>query len=592
MTWLLHVDVAMQCLRREEVRLAWHWNVTDFRSAERERFEFTGDVARGFYSSQGHWVAVSESEEHAAKAPLNKRFLAQERRVRMVQSYLVISPIMLAVIIATGAILAYKSTLMFSFYMIFANDESELTADWVGVTVGSVGGGAMNGLFISLSNIVYARVAQWLNEWENHRTQTDFDDALIVKTMIFQFINSYVALYYIAFIKASGIDLLSWVTGVQEYCHDKRHYAFNETAIEVSHGGVNPFCMNELSVYMASVVLSGMFSGKVLEFLLPWTKANARAASEDFNLQMQLDEADEAEGWRREVRRYIFMANYLLQSACRCQSSLYAASVANEIKVIKSQQMRQRVGGDTSMIRKVSMRKSQQERSRAALPPMTFYEEQCKLEPFEGVFSEYSKLIIQLGYVVLFAPAFPLGSTIIWLSFFIELRTDAYKVVANTRRPRYDGAEDVGAWRKVLWTLAAIGVLTNLGLVGITETIVTRLLPFRFLWLVEINEGNRLLFLIVLEHCALFAQFLVVVLIPDTPEDVSVDRALQNWRALAPRQPPPPDSDEWNDRKDDELLEKGDEEGGIKLGDHFRLSFFDNYVNELKEQRKSEWRSV
>ena len=48
----------------------------------------------------------------------------------------------------------------------------------------------------------------------------------------------------------------------------------------------------------------------------------------------------------------------------------------------------------------------------------------------------------------------------------------------------------------------------------------------------------------------------------------------------------------WNDRKDDELLEKGDEEGGIKLGDHFRLSFFDNYVNELKEQRKSEWRSV
>ena len=81
-------------------------------------------------------------------------------------------------------------------------------------------------------------------------------------------------------------------------------------------------------------------------------------------------------------------------------------------------------------------------------------------------------------------------------------------------RPRYDGGQDLGAWQAVLWTLGAVGVLTNLGLVGTTETVIIRMLPFRFLWLVEVNESNRLLFLIVIEHLLLIAQLLVVLLIP------------------------------------------------------------------------------
>ena len=36
---------------------------------------------------------------------------------------------------------------------------------------------------------------------------------------------------------------------------------------------------------------------------------------------------------------------------------------------------------------------------------MTLYEEQAKLEPHDGIFSEYNSLIINLGYVVLVAPS-------------------------------------------------------------------------------------------------------------------------------------------------------------------------------------------
>lgn len=37
--------------------------------------------------------------------------------------------------------------------------------------------------------------------YKTHRTDTDYDDALIAKLYVFYFVNSYAALYYIAFVK-------------------------------------------------------------------------------------------------------------------------------------------------------------------------------------------------------------------------------------------------------------------------------------------------------------------------------------------------------------------------------------------------------
>jgi hypothetical protein len=42
-----------------------------------------------------------------------------------------------------------------------------------------------------------------LNNFENWRTDTEYEDNLIAKTFVFQFVNSYAALIYIAFIKVS-----------------------------------------------------------------------------------------------------------------------------------------------------------------------------------------------------------------------------------------------------------------------------------------------------------------------------------------------------------------------------------------------------
>lgn len=58
-----------------------------------------------------------------------------------------------------------------------------------------------NTLQIVIMNIIYDKMAEKLNDWENHKTQSDHDNAFIVKKVGYQFVNYYISLFYIAFIK-------------------------------------------------------------------------------------------------------------------------------------------------------------------------------------------------------------------------------------------------------------------------------------------------------------------------------------------------------------------------------------------------------
>lgn len=57
-------------------------------------------------------------------------------------------------------------------------------------------------------NRIYAVVSVHLNDYENHRTDTEYEDGLIAKTFSFQMVNSYGALMYIAFVKEPVVNKL------------------------------------------------------------------------------------------------------------------------------------------------------------------------------------------------------------------------------------------------------------------------------------------------------------------------------------------------------------------------------------------------
>ncbi|XP_077331551.1 anoctamin-8 isoform X2 [Lithobates pipiens] len=54
-------------------------------------------------------------------------------------------------------------------------------------------------IIVSSCDEVYRKIAYWLNDMENYRLQSAYDKHLIIKIVLFQFVNSYLSLFYIGF---------------------------------------------------------------------------------------------------------------------------------------------------------------------------------------------------------------------------------------------------------------------------------------------------------------------------------------------------------------------------------------------------------
>ena len=50
-------------------------------------------------------------------------------------------------------------------------------------------------------NFIFGIVATKMNNWENYEYDSQYYDALTFKLYMFQFVNSYLSLFYIAFAK-------------------------------------------------------------------------------------------------------------------------------------------------------------------------------------------------------------------------------------------------------------------------------------------------------------------------------------------------------------------------------------------------------
>lgn len=126
---------------------------------------------------------------------------------------------------------------------------------------------------------------------------------------------------------------------------------------------------------------------------------------------------------------------------------------------------------------------------------------------------------------MLFAPAFPVAALVTYVNNLVRLRADAFLLLRSTQRPRYQGAEDIGSWDSVLSVITFLGVVTNVGIVGITSSHLLRALPMRFLWF-HLEKSDRLLVLVLAEHLLLLLVLLFKRGISDVPRDLSVAKAV------------------------------------------------------------------
>lgn len=111
-------------------------------------------------------------------------------------------------------------------------------------------------ILVEMLNGMLATVAKKLNDWENHRTQTEYERHLLIKTMAFKFVNCYFVLYYIAFVK-SGVNFL----GVQMTCW-------------------RDDCFMELQLQLAAFIIVRMTLSNLAEYLVPKLLSCGRGISD------------------------------------------------------------------------------------------------------------------------------------------------------------------------------------------------------------------------------------------------------------------------------------------------------------------------
>jgi len=168
-------------------------------------------------------------------------FPVLEYIIRQFKSSLVITICIFIVIGAVGSIFLLRILLTAS-----------KTLNSSGIQFGGIIASLLNAIQIYILNELYGRVAIYLNNYENHRTDTDYEDSLISKTFIFQFVNSFSALFYIAFIKMTILD--------EDPCVGD--------------------CMKELQTTLGTIFITRLATGSLSSILGPYIAQKTNKAEE------------------------------------------------------------------------------------------------------------------------------------------------------------------------------------------------------------------------------------------------------------------------------------------------------------------------
>eukprot|EP00615_Pteridomonas_danica_P014832 CAMPEP_0114382610 /NCGR_PEP_ID=MMETSP0102-20121206/4209_1 /TAXON_ID=38822 ORGANISM="Pteridomonas danica, Strain PT" /NCGR_SAMPLE_ID=MMETSP0102 /ASSEMBLY_ACC=CAM_ASM_000212 /LENGTH=489 /DNA_ID=CAMNT_0001538439 /DNA_START=18 /DNA_END=1488 /DNA_ORIENTATION=+ len=168
----------LESWKRTEKKTACRWGMVDFEQEQQPRPEFD---------------AISFFRESPVTGQQEKYFPDELRYPVLAYSAAISSTFIITVASAIVAIYIFKA---------FLSDPAPY---------GKVYFGSGNPDDDSNMNVIYEKVAEKLTDKENHRTETEYEDALISKTFSFQFVNSFMALIYLAFIKQplalNGIEI-------------------------------------------------------------------------------------------------------------------------------------------------------------------------------------------------------------------------------------------------------------------------------------------------------------------------------------------------------------------------------------------------
>ncbi|KAF5304573.1 hypothetical protein FQA39_LY09624 [Lamprigera yunnana] len=155
--------------------------------------------------------------------------------------------VLLAVAVVFGIVI-YRMTLLASDEL-YADNTSYYTY------VMPITAGILNLFCITILNYIYNYLAEVLTEMELQRTQTEYDESLALKIYMFQFVNYYSCIFYMAFLKGKFVGYPA-----------KYNRIFGYRQEECNPGG----CLFELTLQLAIIMIGKQAVTSILEILLPF----------------------------------------------------------------------------------------------------------------------------------------------------------------------------------------------------------------------------------------------------------------------------------------------------------------------------------
>ncbi|CAB3994319.1 anoctamin-4-like isoform X1 [Paramuricea clavata] len=169
--------------KRQQAILGYTWHTLDFEEVEEQvRPEYAAVV-----TTLRENPATGRMEPYTPKTTLYKKYAGV---------FSVVAFMITLVLFAVIGVVVYRAAV---FGAAASSSDGSIRTNAKIIT--SMTAAVLNLIAINILKFVYQYVAHWLTNWQNPRTKTDWEDSYTVKMYIYQFVNMYSSLFYIAFFK-------------------------------------------------------------------------------------------------------------------------------------------------------------------------------------------------------------------------------------------------------------------------------------------------------------------------------------------------------------------------------------------------------
>jgi len=437
--------------KRKRFRQTSKWGMVGYRSKEQPRPEFK------LVASHRESAVTGRQEEYY---PKRKLFMAMCLSVSVVTTFISI------VVIAVVACYLFRANISFpypegKYYIRYGDGVDDFVA--LGMVIASF----LNAIQIMILDIVYGKVAVWLTNRENHATESKFEDSLIGKTFCFRFVNSYMSLFYIAFMK----EYLS-IVWKEKMCE--------------------PNCISELNLSLGIIFFTNISVGNITEIFIPFLLAKYKEKQLLGKVKKQQQEG----------------TPLTPPPAMETTQPIAAMQTTTPPPTSVSDGIGQSTGGSSGDVEEDAAAAPNDAPTRLSLVEAQYL--QIEYDPTMGSFNDYNEMVLQFGYCTLFVAAFPLATVLALANNFVESRVDAWKLCQTHRRPWPVGAEDIGTWLVFLKIMSILAIVTNMAIFCFTGSLLDG-----WTW------KERIVIFVCMEHILVGGHFMIAMLAPDVPLEVS-----------------------------------------------------------------------